>query len=46
MILDEPELHLGPKPDKSLLDTYEGEAVERAEPFDAIELTLAALWAR
>ena len=26
------------------LDTWEGEAVVRAEPFDAIELDLAALW--
>lgn len=30
----------------SLLDTYEGGAKVRAEPFDAIELELAALWAR
>ena len=29
----------------SLLDTYEGEAVIRAEPFDAIEFPLALLWA-
>jgi Uma2 family endonuclease len=29
-----------------LLDTHEGDAVVRAEPFDAIELPLAALWAR
>jgi Uma2 family endonuclease len=28
----------------SLLDTLEGEAVVRAEPFDAIELPLNALW--
>ncbi len=27
------------------LDTYEGEVLVRAEPFDAIELSLAALWA-
>lgn len=30
----------------SLLDTYEGDDVVRAEPFDAIELPLATLWAR
>lgn len=30
----------------SLLDTYEGDEVVRAEPFDAIELPLATLWAR
>lgn len=30
----------------SLLDTYEGDAVVHAEPFDAIELPLATLWAR
>jgi Uma2 family endonuclease len=29
-----------------LLDTHEGDASVRAEPFDAIELPLAALWAR
>lgn len=29
-----------------LLDTLEGDAPVRAEPFDAIELPLAALWAR
>jgi Uma2 family endonuclease len=28
------------------VDTYEGDAVVRAEPFDAIELSLAALWQR
>ncbi len=28
-----------------LLNTYEGEAVVRAEPFDAIEFPLALLWA-
>lgn len=27
-----------------LLDTFEGDAVVRAEPFDAIELALAVLW--
>jgi hypothetical protein len=27
-----------------LLDTFEGSAVVRAEPFDAIELALAVLW--
>lgn len=27
-----------------LLDTFEGNAVIRAEPFDAIELALAVLW--
>ena len=30
----------------SLLDTSEGDAVIRAEPFDAVELPLAVLWAR
>jgi Uma2 family endonuclease len=30
----------------SLLDTHERGARVRAEPFDAIELDLAALWAR
>ncbi len=29
-----------------LLDTYEGDAMVRAEPFDAVELDLAAIWAR
>lgn len=29
-----------------LLDTFEGDAVVRAEPFDALELSLGALWAR
>ncbi|AUX33374.1 MULTISPECIES: Uma2 family endonuclease [Sorangium] len=29
-----------------LLDTHEGDEVARAEPFDAIELPLADLWAR
>ena len=29
-----------------LLDTYEENAVVRAEPFDAIELPLALLWER
>ncbi|WP_437804904.1 Uma2 family endonuclease [Sorangium sp. So ce1078] len=29
-----------------LLDTYEGDAVVRPEPFEAVELPLAALWAR
>lgn len=29
-----------------LLDTHEGDAVVRAEPFDAIELALADLWAK
>jgi Uma2 family endonuclease len=29
-----------------LLDTYEGDAVVRAEPFDAIELSLSVLWER
>jgi hypothetical protein len=29
-----------------LLDTYEDDAVVRVEPFEAIELDLAALWAR
>ncbi len=28
----------------TLADTYEGDAVVRAEPFDAIELPLASLW--
>ena len=28
----------------ALLDTYEGDAVIRAEPFDAVELPLASLW--
>ncbi len=30
----------------SLLDTWEGDERVRAEPFDAIELDLATLWAR
>lgn len=30
----------------ALLDTYEGDAVIRAEPFDAVELPLASLWRR
>ncbi|WP_437979008.1 Uma2 family endonuclease [Sorangium sp. So ce295] len=30
----------------SLLDTYEGEEVVRPEPFEVVELPLAALWAR
>jgi Uma2 family endonuclease len=30
----------------SLLETFEGAAVVRAEPFDAIELDLSSLWAR
>ncbi|MEZ4411117.1 MAG: Uma2 family endonuclease [Polyangiales bacterium] len=30
----------------ALVDTFEGDAVVRAEPFDAIELPLASLWAR
>jgi len=30
----------------TLLDTFEGDAVVRAEPFDAIEVSLASLWAR
>jgi Uma2 family endonuclease len=30
----------------TLLETFEGDAVVRAEPFDAIELPLAALWGR
>jgi Uma2 family endonuclease len=30
----------------TLVETFEGEAVVRAEPFDAIELALSALWAR
>ena len=29
----------------SLIDTYEGDACVRAEPFDAIEIPLSALWA-
>jgi Uma2 family endonuclease len=29
----------------SLIETYEGDALVRAEPFDAIEIPLAALWA-
>jgi Uma2 family endonuclease len=29
-----------------LVDTYEGDAVVRAEPFEAIELALAVLWER
>jgi Uma2 family endonuclease len=29
-----------------LLDTFEGDAVVRAEPFDAIELPLSSLWER
>ena len=29
-----------------LVDIHEGEAVVRAEPFDAIELPLTALWER
>ena len=29
-----------------LLDTFEDDAVVRAEPFDAIELPLAMLWER
>jgi Uma2 family endonuclease len=29
-----------------LVETYEGDARVRAEPFEAIELSLAALWAR
>lgn len=28
-----------------LLDIHEGDDVVRAEPFDAVELALAALWA-
>jgi Uma2 family endonuclease len=28
----------------SLVDTYEGNAGVRAEPFDAVELDLSALW--
>jgi len=28
----------------SLLDTFEGDAVVRAEPLDAIELSLSLLW--
>ncbi len=30
----------------TLVDTHEGDAVVRAEPFDAIELSLAVLWER
>jgi len=30
----------------TLVETFEGGAVVRAEPFDAVELPLAALWAR
>ncbi|WP_437747662.1 Uma2 family endonuclease [Sorangium sp. So ce302] len=30
----------------SLLDTYEGDEIVRPEPFEAVELPLAALWAR
>ena len=30
----------------TLVETFEGNAVVRAEPFDAIELSLANLWAR
>jgi Uma2 family endonuclease len=30
----------------SLLDTYEGDDKVRAEPFDAVELDLASIWAR
>jgi len=30
----------------TLLDTWEGGATVRAEPFDAIELDLSLLWAR
>jgi hypothetical protein len=29
-----------------LLETFEGDAVIRAEPFEAIELPLQKLWAR
>ncbi len=29
-----------------LLDTYDEDAVVRAEPFDAVELELALLWER
>ncbi len=29
-----------------LLDRHEGDAVVRAEPFDAIELSIAVLWER
>jgi hypothetical protein len=28
-----------------LVDTFEGDAKARAEPFDAVELPLSALWA-
>jgi hypothetical protein len=49
----EPELHLGPRPDKLAPDlagwkreTYEEDAKVRAEPFDAMELDPAAIWAR
>jgi hypothetical protein len=38
LLLDEPELHLGPEPDILVPDV-------RAEPFDALELELALLWA-
>ncbi|MDC0676327.1 Uma2 family endonuclease [Sorangium atrum] len=30
----------------SLLDTYEGDEIVRPEPFEAVELPLASLWAR
>jgi Uma2 family endonuclease len=30
----------------TLLETFEGDAVVRAEPFDSLELPLASLWAR
>jgi Uma2 family endonuclease len=30
----------------AMVDTFEGEGPVRAEPFDAIELSLASLWAR
>jgi hypothetical protein len=57
VILVEPELHLGPKPDTLeayrleesrwvLLDTYEADALVRAPPFEAFELALGRLWAR
>jgi hypothetical protein len=29
-----------------LVDTFEGDAVVRGEPFDAIEIPLATLWSR
>jgi hypothetical protein len=29
-----------------LLETFEGDAVVRAEPFDSLDLPLASLWAR